>query len=100
MLRNARSAFFVPRSIGDLLADQGWRSNLSCRRTAPKHVFDLDKRATAQVLLVAHASPEVLPNPVSKGFTFLHLREEIIAPVLITAMEPFFHLQPFTRFPS
>ena len=47
----------------EVLADQGRRSNMSCQRTAPKHLFDLHKRATAQVLLLTHASPEVLPNP-------------------------------------
>ena len=40
------SVFFVLRSIA-----------------APKHRFDLHKIATAQVLLLADASPEVLPNP-------------------------------------
>ena len=46
-----------------VLADQGWRSKKSCQRTAPRHLFDLHKKATAQVLLLAHASLEVLPNP-------------------------------------
>ena len=34
---------------------------------APKHLIDLHKTATAQVLLFDHASPEVLPNPLSNG---------------------------------
>ena len=52
-------------------ADQGWRSNMSCQRTAPKQIDDLHKRATAQVLLLAFACLEVLPNPVSKSLLSL-----------------------------
>ena len=38
---------------------------------APEHLFDFSKEATAQVLLYAHANPEVLPDPVSNRSLYL-----------------------------
>ena len=92
------SAFF------EVLADQGWRSNMSRQRTAPKHLFDLHRRATAQVLLLAHASPEVLQNPVSKGLLTLLIfclktgrtgNDKCHGALDSNDV----HFQPFTRFP-
>ena len=51
----------------EVIDDQGWRSKKNCQKTAPKHQLDLHKRATAQVLLSAHANPEVVPSPESTG---------------------------------
>ena len=74
------SAFFVLRSIG---------AATELSRTSLKHQFDIHKRATAQALLLAHASPEVLPNPVSNGhLSLLMFASKMVAPVLTTAMEP------------
>ena len=46
-----------------VLVDHGQRSSKSYQKTAPRHPFDLRKKATAQVLLSANANPEVLPDP-------------------------------------
>ena len=70
----------------EVLADQGLRSNKSCPRTSPRHLFDLHKRATAQALLLAHASPEVLPNPeCPMVFSACLCLPEMWSPLLTTA---------------
>ena len=60
------------------------------KRTAPKYLFDLQKKATAQVLLSVQANPEVLQkSTVSTSLlSLLTFTWQMDAPVLITTMEP------------
>ena len=47
----------------EVFVDQQWRSKKSCLKTFPRHLLVLRKRTVEQVLLFAHASLEVLPDP-------------------------------------
>ena len=88
-----------------VLVDQEWRSNKSCLGTSPKHQFDLHKRPTAQALLLAHASPEVLPSaqcPRSPQLAYVCLKYgRTCIDHCHGALDcNDFHLQQFSRFPS
>ena len=62
----------------EVLVDQEWRSNKNCLKTFPRHLLVLHKRPFEPVLLFAHASLEVLPDPQHlKVFRiFSHLPEK------------------------
>ena len=47
----------------EVFVNQEWRLNKNCLTTFPRHLLVLRKRGTEQVLLFAHASLEVLPDP-------------------------------------
>ena len=79
-----------------VLVDQGLHSDKGCLETSPKHLFDLRKKATAQVLLPAHASPEVLPGPQCPKI-FGRTRTDNHHGALDSNN---LHLQPFSRLTS
>ena len=69
------SAFFVLRSTGAAITSP-CRSRMALkkgnfRERIPDVLFRLHKKATAQVLLNAHANPEVVKDPVSDGLRSL-----------------------------
>ena len=72
------------------------------QRTAPRRLFGLNKKATAQVLLSAHANPEALPDPVSNGLrSSLAFTGKMKAAVLMTTMEPLTAIiSTFKHFPD
>ena len=62
-MSNSQLSLFIGPLVlqSEVFVDQDWRSNKNCLKTFPRHLHVLRKRAI--VLLFAHASLEVLPDP-------------------------------------